>query len=123
MHRYLSKNSAKAHQLRRGTVLAMAAALLMGLSACDPERKKQCEWYLMPNTSKKARVDEGFISVCARNLIANKEDCRLQTTLSFAKKVYGKTFRYVDLKVKSFGIPRTIQEMTFCTAKEQPRRK
>lgn len=98
---------------------AIALGALLALQGCDPERKKRCEWYLMPNTDKKANVDKGMISVCARNLIAGKEDCRLQTSLTFAKKVYGKTFRYVDLKVKSFGIPRTIQEITFCTPIEK----
>lgn len=107
--------------LSKPTAAALVITGLLALQGCDPERKKRCEWYLMPNTSKKAKVDKGFISVCARNLMANKEDCRLQTTLSFAKKVYGKTFRYVDLKVKSFGIPRTIQEMTFCTAEKKSR--
>lgn len=115
MHRHLSKNTA------RFGAFTLAVLTALSLGGCDPERKKRCEWYLMPNTEKKANVDKGYISVCARNLMANKEDCRLQTTLSFAKKVYGKTFRYVDLKVKSFGIPRTIQEMTFCTAEKKGR--
>lgn len=114
MFRHLSHKSSA----RQWPAVCLIAAVVSLSQGCDPERKKRCEWYLMPNTDKKANVDKGFISVCARNLMANKEDCRLQTTLSFAKKVYGKTFRYVDLKVKSFGIPRTIQEMTFCTPED-----
>lgn len=68
----------------------------------------------MPNVDKIGKTDEGFIPVCARNMVSMKEDCRLQTTLDFAKKIYGKKFKYVDLKVKTFGMPRTIKELKLC---------
>ncbi len=82
--------------------------------ACDPEHKKKCEWYLMPDTVRIGQVQEGFIPVCARNLVVNKEDCRLQSTLDFAKSAYNKKFRYSEMKVKSLAIPRTIDAIKFC---------
>ena len=85
-----------------------------GLTGCDPERRKKCEWYLVPDPERKGQVDEGMIPVCARNYISNKQDCRLQTTLKYAKKLHKKTFRYVDLKVENYGLPRTIKEITLC---------
>lgn len=97
--------------------LVSVFVLLVGpffLMACDPDGKKKCQWFIMPNTEKVSKVDKGFIPVCARNLDTLKEDCRLQTKLAFAKKVYGKKFRYVDLKVKSYALPRTIDEIKFC---------
>ncbi len=43
-----------------------------------------------------------------------KEDCRLQTTLDYAEKVYGRKFRYADLRVESPGLPRTVSSIKFC---------
>lgn len=93
-------------------VLALAAILL----GCDPEHKKKCEWYLVPDTdpARAGKVGEGYIPVCARNYETNKQDCRLQTTLKFAEKVYQRKFKYIDLKVKNVGIPRTIDEIEMC---------
>ncbi len=82
--------------------------------ACDPEGKNQCAWVLEPEPDIKQNVDQGFIPVCARNRSTKKQDCRLQTTLDKAKEYFGRKFRYSDLKVKDYGIPRTITEITFC---------
>lgn len=84
------------------------------LTGCDPEHRKKCEWYLMPDATRIGRVQEGFIPVCARNLVVNKEDCRLQATLDFAKESYNKKFRYIDMKVKSAAIPRSVDTIKFC---------
>ena len=82
--------------------------------ACDPEGKKDCAWVLEPEPELKNRVDKGFIPVCARNRKTKKQDCRLQTTLEKAKGYYGRKFRYSELKVKDYGIPRTITDVRFC---------
>lgn len=81
---------------------------------CDPERRKQCEWYLVPDLDRKTTVDNGYIPVCARNYTSKKQDCRLQATLEFAQNAYNKKFRYVDMKIKSPGIPRTVLDIKFC---------
>lgn len=90
------------------------AAILLLTTACDPEHKKKCEWYLMPDTNRIGQVQEGMIPVCAINLVVNKEDCRLQSTLDFAKSAYNKKFIYDDMKVKSLAIPRTVDTIKFC---------
>ena len=97
----------------RFPLLALIAITSLS-TGCDPERKNACEWYLMPNVVRQTRVDEGYIPVCARNLKIGKEDCRLQTTLKFATKVHQRPFRYVDMKVKTYGLPRTIDSIKFC---------
>lgn len=84
------------------------------LSACDREGKKQCAWVLEPEPKNIERVDEGMIPVCARNRTTMKQDCRLQSTLEYAQKVSNRKFRYVDLKVETYGIPRTIKSIDFC---------
>ena len=91
---------------------------ILFLFACDPERRKECEWVLVPDKSRIDKVDEGFIPVCARNYVSQKQDCRLQTKLDYAKKVHKKTFRYTELVVVDYGKPRTIKEITFCGVKD-----
>lgn len=110
---------------RAGPSLALTviglSLLLLAIQGCDLKRKKNCEWQLRLNRDVKATADKGLISVCAFNLRTKDSICGLQTSLSFAKKVASKTFRFVDIKVKAFGHPRTIQEMAFCQA-SPPRR-
>lgn len=89
------------------------------LFSCDLDHKKKCEWYLVPDEdrvkdgSMDESIDEGFIPVCARNYKSRKQDCRLQTTLEYAQSHYKQLFRYVDLKVKNPGIPRTVEQIDF----------
>lgn len=98
------------------TIIAGIAMALL-LVACDPEGKKKCDWVLEAEEKLAGTTDEGMIPVCARNRTTMKEDCRLQTTLDYAKKVQGRRFRYVDLTVKSAGLPRTISNIKFCNDK------
>ena len=92
--------------------------LMLGLlTACDPEGRKDCAWVLEAEETLAGTTTEGFIPVCARNRKTMKQDCRLQTSLEFAKKAQGRTFRYVDLRVESPGIPRTITDIKFCEQK------
>jgi hypothetical protein len=94
--------------------LALIIASIPLLTGCDPDGLKKCDWVLEPEPSLKGKTDPGFIPVCARNRKTNKQDCRLQTTLEYAKSVYGKKFRYVDLRIKSPGLPRTVTSVDFC---------
>ena len=82
--------------------------------SCDPDGKKKCNWTLEPEPRMKDKASEGMIPVCARNRESMKEDCRLQTTMEHAKSSLNKKFKYVDLKVKTYGLPRTIDKIEFC---------
>ncbi len=104
MNRYLAKLPA----------LMALGLLLPALAACDPEGKKTCSWVLEPEPKLDGTVDPGYIPVCARNRATMKEDCRLQATVDYAKSVYGKKFRYIDMRVASPGLPRTITTIRFC---------
>ena len=97
-----------------GKLLLLASLGTVFLWGCDPEGRKNCDWVLEPEAKLIGTVDAGFIPVCARNRQANKEDCRLQTTLEYAEKVYGRKFRYIDLRVERLGLPRTISTIKFC---------
>lgn len=92
-------------------IVSMSTLFLLG---CDPEHREKCEWFLVPDVDRAGQADEGYIPVCARNFVVNKQDCRLQTTLEFAEKVYKRPFRYTELKVKRYAKPRTIAEIRFC---------
>lgn len=95
-------------------VLVLAVGFLL-LSGCDPHHQNKCEWYLVPEPSLIAEVDEGYIPVCARNYVINKQYCKLQTKYEFAKKVYGKKFRYNDMKLDlNSKFPRKIDSIKLC---------
>jgi hypothetical protein len=94
------------------------AILVIGaaLTGCDPEHRKKCEWYLMPDPARREdpKIDSGMIPVCARNLVVNKEDCRFQANLELAQAAWNKKFRYVDVEVSSPALPRKISKITYC---------
>ena len=92
----------------------VAALVLWTLVACDPEGKKECAWVLEAEPKLDGTVDQGYIPMCARNRASMKEDCRLQATMEFAKSVLNKKFRYVDMRIASPGLPRTITTIKFC---------
>lgn len=98
-------------------ILTLITFLICALqTACDPERRKECEWFFAPNPDTSKMTDKNMVAVCAKNLISNKQDCRLQTDLEFAKKASKLRFRYSQLKVMDFGNPRTIDKKNtkFC---------
>ncbi|MBQ46267.1 MAG: hypothetical protein CMP10_02005 [Zetaproteobacteria bacterium] len=95
---------------------------LMVIFGCDPERREKCEWYLMPDKERRGQTEENMIPVCARNLKSSKEDCRLQTTLKFAEHAWNRKFRYIDLKVESYGNPRSISQIEFCEPPNKPQK-
>ena len=101
------------------TQVLLAAALLSGCG-CDFEGKKQCAWVLEPDPERESPVDEGYVPVCARNRESMKQDCRLQITLELGKKSEGKMFRYVDMKIASPALPRTITSITYCDPTATP---
>jgi hypothetical protein len=101
--------------LNRSSYFKLLLPLIFLLSGCDTERKKKCEWTLEPDTNRKVdEVNPGYVPACARNRTALKQDCRLEVTLELAKQLEGKKFRYVDMKVKNYGIPRTIEDIRTC---------
>ena len=99
-------------------LLTITLFFFLGLtqSACDPEHRKKCEWFLIPDTARKddPKIDQGFIPVCARNLVVNKEDCRLQATPEFAKSAWNKKFRYTDLKTDGIKLPQRVSQIDYC---------
>lgn len=98
---------------RTSTTLSLALLL----NGCDLDGKKDCDWTLEPEPKLKGQVDEGFIPVCARNRETMKEDCRFQATLAYAKEVFGRKFRHVDLNPDKSTFPRTLAKIKFCDGK------
>lgn len=105
-------------QIKKIPLMFLTAVLCLLSIGCDPEGKKACEWVLEPEPSLKGSADPGFIPVCARNRRTMKEDCRLQTTLEYAEKALERKFRYIDLRVESPGLPRTVKTIKFCDGNE-----
>lgn len=105
-------------QIKKIPFVILTAVVMFLSVGCDPDGKKACEWVLEPEPNLKGSTDPGYIPVCARNRRTMKEDCRLQTTLEYAEKVLERKFRYVDLRVESPGLPRTIKSIKFCDGSE-----
>lgn len=96
--------------------LAMISVVL--LAACDPEGKKQCEWTLEPEPKLiGTTTEQGMIPVCARNRTRNKEDCRFQASMDFAKSAWDKKFKYDDIESDNTKMPRIIKSIKYCNAK------
>jgi hypothetical protein len=94
------------------------ALLLFALFSCDPEGKKECQWTLEPEPNLIGTTSEpGMIPVCARNRTKNKQDCRFQAPLDFAKSAYGKKFKYVDVASDNSKMPRVIKNIKYCDNK------
>ncbi len=84
-------------------------------AGCDPFHKEKCEWYLVPEPDHVDLVEPGWVSLCARNYVINKERCYLKSTLEFAKEVNGKLIRLSSLKVSETGpYPREILSVKTC---------
>ena len=94
--------------------LLILGSVIMLLSGCDPEHRKRCEWYLIPEPESTISIAPGFIPVCARNFVTNKQDCRMQATLEFAQNIYNKKFKHSEIKTDGPGIPRTIESIPLC---------
>lgn len=85
------------------------------LAGCDPFHKEKCEWYLVPEPDHVDLVEPGWVALCARNYVINKERCYLKSTLEFAKEVNGKLVRLSSLKIAETGVyPREILSVKTC---------
>lgn len=85
------------------------------LVACDPSHKEKCEWYLVPEPADIELVPEGWVSLCARNYVINKQKCYLKSTLEMAKAAHGKPFKLSRLKVDESGpFPREVIKINTC---------
>ncbi|MCX6127944.1 MAG: hypothetical protein NTX25_02630 [Proteobacteria bacterium] len=92
--------------------LLLLAFVLVG---CDYYHKDKCEWYLVPEPDHINMVEEGWVSLCARNYVINKERCYLKSTIEFAKEVNGKKFRLSSLKSNEQGpFPREVLSIKAC---------
>lgn len=92
----------------------MLPLLGLVLSSCDIYRKNKCEWYLVPEPEHASRVEAGWVALCARNYENNRQRCNLKAKLPFAKKVYGKAFRYSSMKLKDGPFPKEVASLTLC---------
>ena len=101
--------------------LLILLVLSMGLVACDPYHKKQCEWVLTAEPEgikmmSKIDVENDWIPVCARNYVVDKQRCNLKVKLKMAKAVQDKAFKLIDMKVNETGLyPKAIESIKTCT--------
>lgn len=92
--------------------------VMMGLvgAGCDPTHKEKCEWYLIPEPLHIDLVPDGWVSLCARNFVTNKQKCYLKSTLEMAKAVNGVPFRLANMEVAQVGpYPREVLKIKKCS--------
>lgn len=98
--------------------IGLTALLALLITGCDLEGKKKCQWTLEPEPNLKGSATvAGMIPVCARNRTTNKQDCRFQADMEFAKAAWMKKFRYVDIESDNSQLPRVIKNIKFCSDK------
>ncbi|WP_132321451.1 hypothetical protein [Pseudobacteriovorax antillogorgiicola] len=68
------------------------------LTGCDPQRKKQCEWYFIPFPEGNPSVEEGWVSICVANFKLGRQRCYFTAKPNFLDKMNGIPFRYTSLK-------------------------
>ncbi len=99
-------------------IFVLSVFALAALTSCDPEGYKDCAWTLEPEPKLMDTItDLGMIPVCARNREKNKEDCRFESTLEFAKSAWSRKFKYVDIVSDKAKFPRKITNITYCDSK------
>jgi hypothetical protein len=98
--------------------LCFASILLFLIAGCDPEGRKECEWTLEPEQKLIGTTEEGLIPVCARNRKRNREDCRFQVSMEFAKGAWTRLFRYDDIDSDDSKAPKVIRSIKYCDNKK-----
>lgn len=90
-------------------------------SGCDMYHFNSCEWTLEPEKDYISKlssedIEQGYIPVCARNRVTNKQNCNLKAKLDYAKSVFQKKFKYEDLKIETNSkYPKPVIEVaSFC---------
>ena len=108
-------------KIRKKISLTFFSAIFFSLLGCDVNHFKKCEWTLegeVDNVEKlsEEQIKEGFIPVCVRNRVTNKQNCNLKAQMSFAKENFKRKFRYDDLDIdKKTAFPRTLRGIKkFC---------
>ncbi len=98
------------------TLSSIAVIVWLGLAlvACDPMRKKKCEWYLVPNPKANAVMEEGWVSLCVANFKLGRQRCYFTAKPEFVEKVNGVPFRYDSLRYTD-TFPKEIESLQTCT--------
>ena len=84
------------------------------LSACDPWHREKCEWYFEPDFDRVESVEPGWVALCARNRVVNKQKCLFKARLEYAQALQGKPFRLNSVKVDDGPYPKEISSVKVC---------
>lgn len=96
----------------RVCLLAFALVLLV-LGGCDPQRKNQCEWYVIPFPDGNEVVPVGWVSLCVANFKLGKKRCFFTAKPEFVEKINGVPFRYSSMEF-SKETPHKIEKLSTC---------
>jgi hypothetical protein len=92
--------------------------LLLGIipliTACDPQRLRQCEWYITPNPKADINTPKGMVSVCVSNFTTKRERCFFIIDPQTAEKFNGIKFKYSEMEYDAGVFPKKIEGLTAC---------
>ena len=88
--------------------------LFLALPACDWQRTRKCEWYLIPDTTHRQLIEPGEVTLCARNYEIGKQKCGLKAKLSEAERWVDKPLKLSELELKEDVYPRPILAFRTC---------
>ncbi|NRA66516.1 MAG: hypothetical protein HRU19_18655 [Pseudobacteriovorax sp.] len=97
---------------------SFTTAFMVGcyLTACDPERQKRCEWYLVPNPKANNLMEPGWVSLCAANFELGRQKCLFTAKPEFVERFNGVPFKLSEMEYHE-DIPRKITSITVCDPK------
>ena len=83
------------------------------LTACDPERKSKCEWYLTPNPKADELTKPGMVSLCLSNFKLGRQRCYFVAKPELVNRFNAVPFTYHDV-IHTDEFPREITNLTAC---------
>ena len=76
--------------------------------SCDSHRHKKCEWYLVPEPRDVKYVEQGWVTLCAKNYVSKRQRCYLKMKIDRAERVYNKTVTFSSLKLGKGAIKEVL---------------
>ena len=107
-------------ETKKVIIILLSIVLLSIFSGCDLDRHDKCEWYLVPEPNDIQYVGNGWVSVCARNYVTQKQRCFLRMKIEKAEKVYGKPVTFSSLKLGK-GVIKEVKSYKLCRSSGEDR--
>ena len=86
------------------------------LVSCDPQRKNECEWYIVPFPEGNTAVKVGWVSLCVANFKLGRQRCFFTAKPGFVDRLNGVPFQYSSMRYTE-TLPKKIISVESCKKK------